>query len=148
MSSINFFTGEYSHTIDTKGRVIIPAKLRDLLGDEFIVTKGLDPCLFVFPVNEWLVIDQKLRALPLNNESARKFMRFMSSGATICELDKQGRILLTQKQREYAHLDKDVMVIGNTNRVEIWDMAIWTENNTYDDVNDILKDMADCGMTL
>ena len=87
-------------------------------------------------------------ALPLNNQSARKFMRFMSSGATICELDKQGRILLTQKQREYAHLDKDVMVIGNTNRVEIWDMAIWTENNTYDDVNDILKDMADCGMTL
>ena len=114
------FMGEYNHTIDTKGRLIIPSKFRDLLGDEFIVTKGLDGCLFVFPKNEWQIIEEKLRKLPLNNKSARKFTRFLVAGATTCELDKQGRILLPQVLRDFAGLEKDVVLAGNLNRIEIW----------------------------
>ena len=131
------FMGQYNHTIDPKGRLIIPSKFRDLLGDEFIVTKGLDGCLFVFPKNEWQIIEEKLRTLPLNNKSARKFIRFLVAGATTCELDKQGRILLPQVLRDFAQLEKDVVLAGNLNRVEIWDAANWTENNAYDDMDDI-----------
>ena len=90
---ILMFMGEYNHTIDTKGRLIIPSKFRDELGDEFVVTKGLDGCLFVFPNQAWQEFEEKLRALPLTNKSARQFSRFFVAGATPCELDKQGRIL-------------------------------------------------------
>ena len=142
------FMGEYNHTIDTKGRLIIPSKFRDLLGDEFIVTKGLDGCLFVFPKNEWQIIEEKLRTLPLNNKSARKFTRFLVAGATTCELDKQGRILLPQVLRDFAQLEKDVVLAGNLNRVEIWSKANWTETSAYDDMDDIADSMADFGLSI
>ncbi len=142
------FMGQYNHTIDPKGRLIIPSKFRDLLGDEFIVTKGLDGCLFVFPKNEWQIIEEKLRTLPLNNKSARKFIRFLVAGATTCELDKQGRILLPQVLRDFAQLEKDVVLAGNLNRVEIWDAANWTENNAYDDMDDIADSMTDFGLSI
>lgn len=140
--------GEYNHTIDTKGRLIIPSKFRDLLGEEFIVTKGLDGCLFVFPQNEWQIIEEKLRKLPLNNKSARKFTRFLVAGATTCELDKQGRILLPQVLRDFAELEKDVVLAGNLNRIEIWSKANWTESNAYDDMDDIAEQMTDFGLSI
>lgn len=142
------FMGEYNHTIDAKGRLIIPSKYRELLGEEFIVTKGLDGCLFVFPKNEWQIIEDKLRLLPLNNKGARKFTRFLVAGATTCELDKQGRILLPQVLRDFAQLEKDVVLAGNLNRVEIWSKANWNESNAYDDMDDIAEQMADFGLSI
>ena len=143
---IRMLMGEYNHTIDTKGRLIIPAKFREQLGNEFVVTKGLDGCLFVFPMNEWELFEQKLRTLPLTQKSARKFTRFFVAGATECELDKQGRILLPQTLREFAQLEKDVVLSGNLNRVEIWSKANWTDNNAYDDMDDIAEQMTDLGL--
>lgn len=142
------FMGEYNHTIDTKGRLIIPSKFREQLGDEFIVTKGLDGCLFVFPKNEWQLFEEKLRTLPLTQKSARKFTRFFVAGATECEVDKQGRILLPQTLREFAELEKDVVLSGNLNRIEIWSKANWAENNAYDDMDDIAEQMTDLGLVI
>ncbi|MDO5345036.1 MAG: division/cell wall cluster transcriptional repressor MraZ [Lachnospiraceae bacterium] len=142
------FMGEYNHTVDTKGRLIIPSKFRELLGDEFIVTKGLDGCLFVFPQNEWQAFEEKLRTLPLTQKGARAFTRFFVAGATPCELDKQGRILLPATLREFAGLDKDVVLAGMLNRIEIWSKAKWTENNACDDMDDIAEQMSDLGLSI
>ena len=142
------FMGEYNHTVDTKGRLIIPSKFREQLGEEFIVTKGLDGCLFVFPQDEWLAFEEKLRTLPLTHKGARQFTRFFVAGATPCELDKQGRILLPATLREFAGLDKDVVLAGMLNRIEIWSKAKWTENNAYDDMDDIAEHMTDLGLSI
>lgn len=119
--------GEYLHTIDGKGRLIMPAKFREALDTRFIATKGLDHCLFVYPMNEWKVLEEKLRALPFTQSEARAFVRFFFSGACECELDKQGRILLPSNLREYAQLEKDVVLVGVSSRVEIWSQMNWTE---------------------
>ena len=116
--------GEYLHTIDGKGRLIVPARFREALGERFIATKGLDHCLFVYPLDEWKVLEEKLRALPFTQPEARAFVRFFFSGATECELDKQGRILLPANLREYAQLDKDAVLVGVSSRVEIWSQAL------------------------
>ena len=142
------FMGEYNHTVDTKGRLIIPSRFRDELGDEFVVTKGLDGCLFVFPNNEWQAYEEKLKALPLTNKSARQFARFFVAGATPCELDKQGRILLPGTLREFAGLEKDVVLTGMLNRIEIWSKSKWNENNSYDDMDDIAEQMTDLGLSI
>ena len=142
------FMGEYNHSIDPKGRLIIPSKFREILGDEFVVTKGLDGCLFVFPNDEWQAFEEKLRALPMANKNARKFSRFFMVGATTCELDKQGRILLPSTLREFADLEKDVVLAGLLNRIEIWSKARWNENNTYDDMDDIAEQMMDLGLNI
>jgi len=142
------FMGEYNHSIDTKGRLIIPSRFREELGDEFVVTKGLDGCLFVFPDNEWRAFEEKLKALPLTNKSARQFARFFVAGATPCELDKQGRILLPQTLREFAGLEKDVVLTGMLNRIEIWSKAKWAENSSYDDMDDIAEQMTDLGLCI
>ena len=128
------FMGEYSHTIDTKGRLIIPSKFREELGETFVVTKGLDGCLFVFSDEEWKAFEIKLKSLPLTNKNARQFARFFVAGATPCELDKQGRILLPATLREFAGLEKDVVLTGMLNRIEIWSKEKWNENNSLDDV--------------
>ncbi|MBQ2014102.1 MAG: division/cell wall cluster transcriptional repressor MraZ [Peptococcaceae bacterium] len=117
------FFGEYEHTIDTKGRVIIPAKLREELGDVFMITKGLDGCLSVYSMDQWAAFEAKLQALPMNQPDARAFARFFFSGATEGELDKQGRVMLPPNMREHAHLTKDVVIAGAGNRLEIWDKA-------------------------
>jgi len=119
--------GEYLHTIDGKGRLIVPARFREALGETFIATKGLDHCLFVYPTDEWKILEEKLRALPFTQPDARAFVRFFFSGATECELDKQGRILLPANLREYAQLDKDVVLVGVSSRVEIWSQTLWTD---------------------
>ncbi len=115
------FFGEYEHTIDVKGRIIIPARLREALGDSFMITKGLDGCLSVYPMEQWAEFEAKLQALPLNQPSARAFARFFFSGATEGELDKQGRVMLPQNLREYAKLEKDIVIAGAGSRLEIWD---------------------------
>ena len=111
------FMGEYQHSIDEKGRLIVPARFREELGLNFVVTRGLDNCLFVYPKPEWQNLEQKLKSLPLTNASARSFVRFFFSGAGECELDKQGRILLPLNLREYARLDREVVLIGVSSRV-------------------------------
>lgn len=121
------FVGEYQHTIDQKGRVIIPAKFREGLGDHFMITRGLDQCIFVYPLEEWRQIEAKLKSLPFTRADARAFTRFFFSGAMECELDKQGRVTLPANLREYARLTKECVLIGVSNRVEIWSKAVWEE---------------------
>ena len=119
------FMGEYQHALDAKGRLIIPAKFREELGEGAIITRGLDNCLFLFPQEEWAVLEGKLKTLPLTKHDARQFVRFLFSGATECELDKQGRIVLPSNLREFAAIDKDAVVIGVSSRVEIWSKERW-----------------------
>lgn len=122
------FIGEYQHNIDVKGRLIIPSKFRDKLGETFIVTRGLDQCLFGYSLAEWSVIEDKLKTLPLTKKDARAFTRFFFSGAIECEMDKMGRINIAPNLRQYAKLEKECVVVGVTNRIEIWDQTTW---NTY-----------------
>lgn len=117
--------GEYQHTIDPKGRVFMPARFREELGERFIATKGLDNCLFVYSPAEWQLLEEKIRALPLSK--ARNLQRFFFAGAAELEADKQGRVLIPQSLREYASLSKDAMIIGASNRVEIWDKQHWDD---------------------
>ena len=140
------FMGEYNHTVDTKGRLIVPSKFREQLGDEFVVTKGLDGCLFVYSKSEWENIEEKFRNVPLTTKDARKFARFFFAGAASCEVDKQGRILLPVVLREYAGIEKDVVSVGVFNRVEIWDKDKWQESNSYDDMDEIAEHIADLGL--
>ena len=140
------FVGEYNHSLDTKGRLIIPSKFRESLGDTFMVTKGLDGCLSIYDMEGWKVLEDKLKALPLTNANARKFSRFMLGGATECEVDKQGRILLPANLREFAHLTKDVALVGVGGRIEIWDKEAWAEANTYDDMEEIAENMEGLGI--
>lgn len=119
------FTGEYQHTIDEKGRLIMPAKFREALGDVFIITKGLDGCLFVYTSEEWKTLEDKLKKLPFTNKDARAFARFFFSGAVECETDKQGRALVSANLREYAGINRDVVVIGVGTRIEIWAVEKW-----------------------
>ncbi len=125
--------GEFPHSLDTKGRLIIPQKLRSSLGETFVVTKGIDSCLFVYPLEEWKIFEDKLRKLPLVNPDARKFVRFFLAGAIECEADAQGRVLLPAKLKEYAHLKKDLISVGIINRVEIWDKDTWEKYNSEND---------------
>ena len=144
------FMGEYIHTIDAKGRLIVPAKFREILGDNFIVTKGLDGCLFVYPNDEWTRFEEKLKSLPLTNKNARQFTRFFLAGAAACEVDKQGRILLPQVLREFASLEKDVVLVGVASRIEIWSRERWDESmNTYDgDMDEVAENMESLGFSI
>jgi len=143
------FMGEYNHTVDAKGRLIVPSKFRDQLGDEFVVTKGLDGCLFVYTLDEWHNVEEKFRSISMTSKEARKFSRFFFAGAASCEVDKQGRILLPQVLREYADLKKEVVLVGVLSRVEIWDKDRWLEN-TYDEeeMEEIAERMAELGFSI
>ncbi len=137
--------GEYHHTIDIKGRMIVPSKFREGLGETFVITRGLDQCLFGYPMSEWQVIEEKLKALPLTKKDARAFTRFFFSGATECELDKQGRVNIATPLLQYAKLEKECVVIGVSNRIELWSKSIW---ETYvaeqeDSFEEIAENMID-----
>lgn len=119
------FMGEFEHSLDSKARIIVPSKFREGLGDMFVLTRGLDNCLFAYPMTEWNVIEAKLRELPLTKADARAFVRLFLSGATECEVDKQGRVVLPANLRSHAKIDKDVIVIGVSTRVEIWAKEVW-----------------------
>lgn len=142
------FYGEYQHTIDPKGRVIVPSKFREGLGENFIVTKGLDNCLFAYSAEGWERIISKLMTIPLTDKDGRAFVRFFTAGAAECELDKQGRILLPQNLRDYAGLTKDLSVTGAITRVEIWDRDRWTSHSGYynDNMDKIAEKMSSLGI--
>ena len=140
------FMGEYNHSIDAKGRLIVPSKFREQLGSEFVVTKCLDGCLFVYSHEEWQRIEESLREKPLTSKDARKFLSFFFAGAATCEVDKQGRILLPANLREYAGIDKDIVSVGVYSRVEIWSKDRYLENTDYDDMDEIAEHMAELGI--
>lgn len=119
--------GEFQHNIDAKGRIIVPAKFREGLGEKFVLTRGLDQCLFAYPMDEWKVVEEKLKKLPLTKKDARRFTRFFFSGAVECEVDKQGRINIPQPLRTYSMLEKECVIIGVSNRVEVWAKEIWED---------------------
>lgn len=119
--------GEYQHNIDEKGRMIIPAKFREELGSTFVLTRGLDQCVFGYPLSEWQQLEQKLKSLPFTKKDARAFTRFFFSGAMECQLDKQGRVNITPTLRNYAKLEKECTIIGVSNRIEIWSKAEWSQ---------------------
>lgn len=121
--------GEFLHTVDPKGRLILPAKFREELGEAFIITKGLDNCLFVYGKQEWALLEAKLKQLPMAKPEVRAFARFFFGGAAEVECDKQGRVLLPLNLREHASLDKDVVVLGVSNRAEIWSKSLWDSYN-------------------
>lgn len=142
------FLGEYNHSIDAKGRLIVPAKFREDLGENFIVTKGLDGCLYIYPDNEWKEFEKKLSELPMGKSDIRKMVRFFLSAATQVELDKQGRILIPGTHREFAGLEKDVILAGVGKKIEIWSKEKWEETATFDyeDMDDVAERMADLGI--
>lgn len=142
------FMSEYNHTIDAKGRLIIPSKFRESLGDEFVVSKGMDGCLFVYANNDWDAFEQKLTSLPLINKEARQFARFFLAGAAQVELDKQGRILLPAGLREFAGLEKDVVLVGVGSRIEIWSSERWESMSSDENMDDIAAAMEGLGLTI
>lgn len=139
------FMGEYNHTLDEKGRLIIPSKFRDELGHDFVVTKGLDNCLFVFAQNEWKNFEEKLTGIPITNKAGRMFSRFMLGSATQPDIDKQGRMLIPANLREYASITKDAILMGIGNRIEIWDKESW-ESKEAEDMDAIAVNMEDLGI--
>ena len=142
------FIGEYEHSVDAKGRVIMPAKLREDIGEKFIVTKGLDGCLFAYSKTEWSNFEEKLKTLPLTNKNARDFVRFFLSGAVEEEVDKQGRFLIPGNLREYASLNKETVITGVGTRIEIWDKDKWKSYNSEENLSadQIAENMANLGM--
>ena len=138
--------GEYEHSLDAKGRLIMPAKLRQDMGEKFIITKGLDGCLFAFSQNEWLNFETKLKALPLSDRNARNFVRFFLSGATECEIDKQGRFLIPSNLRISAGLVKETVVIGVGTRLEIWNKATWEKCDENISADEIAENMTMLGI--
>ncbi len=135
--------GEYHHSIDEKGRIIIPSKFRYDLGEKFIVTRGLDKCLFIYSENEWNKLVNKLKNLPFTKQDTRNFLRFFLSGATECEFDKQGRINITSPLVSYADLKKDCVIIGVNDRLEVWSASAWEEfiNNNSDNLSNIAENL-------
>lgn len=141
------FIGEYQHSLDEKGRVTVPSKYREQLEDSFILTKGLDGCLFIYTLSEWAVFEQKLKSLPLTNLNARKFVRFFLSGAVECVPDKQGRILIPSSLRVYSEIEKDIVFIGMGNRIEVWSQSKWeVYNNEEVDMELLASQMEDLGI--
>ena len=142
------YKGEYSHSIDAKGRLIIPAKFRDLLGEQFVVTKGFDGCLFAFDQEGWDAFEEKLKALPMDIPGARQLGRFFMAGADDVELDKQGRILLPANLLQHAKIEKEAIIAGVGNRAEIWSKAEWEKASTFDDINSIAAKMSEYGLSI
>ena len=134
------FMGEYHYSIDDKGRLTIPSKLRYELGESFIVTRGLDNCLFIYPKEEWNQVISKYKELP-NTKDARNFMRFFLSGATEVNFDKQGRINISSPLISYAELKKECIIIGTGDRLEIWSSNNW--NDFFDSTKDNMSDIAE-----
>ena len=138
--------GEYEHTIDAKGRLSMPSKLRRDMGEAFIVTKGLDGCLFAFSQEEWKNFETKLKALPLSDKNARNFVRFFLAGATECEIDKQGRFLIPGNLREAAKLEKEAVIIGVGTRLEIWNKEVWASKDEEISADEIAENMTMLGI--
>lgn len=143
------FMGEYEHILDAKGRMIVPSKFREALGDRFVVTRGLDGCLFVYDEGEWNRFEGQLSALPLNRKDNRVFVRHFLAGAAEVEVDRQGRVLLPARLREFAGLEKDVVLVGAANHIEIWSRDLW-ENQKGEEgsMEEIAERMAELGLRM
>lgn len=135
------FMGEYQHSIDAKGRMIVPAKFRELLGETFVLTRGLDQCIFGYPMDEWRKLEQKLKDLPMTNKDARAFARFFFSGANEVELDKQGRINIPSTLIQHASLEKECIVLGVSSKIEIWAKDTW--NSYFEQSSESFNDIAE-----
>ena len=142
------FMCEYSHTVDTKGRLIVPAKFREVLGDAFVICKGLDHCLYIYSNEDWEAFANQLSSLPLTNKAAREFVRFFLSGASQVEVDKLGRILVPSSLRTFAGLDKDVVLAGVGHRIEVWSREKWEGESGGSDMDEIAETMDKLGITL
>lgn len=142
------FMCEYSHTVDTKGRLIVPAKFREVLGDAFVICKGLDHCLYIYSNEDWEAFANQLSSLPLTNKAAREFVRFFLSGASQVEVDKLGRILVPSSLRSFAGLDKDVVLAGVGHRIEVWSKEKWEGESGSGDMDEIAETMDKLGITL
>jgi MraZ protein len=141
------FIGEYQHAVDNKNRMIIPSKFRDSLGEGFVLTKGLDGCLYAYTMEEWKVMEEKLKKLPLTNKDARAFVRFFFSGANEIDIDKQGRALIPQNLLEYAGIKKEIISIGVSTRIEIWGKEKWEDYNSQNiDYDAIAEKMSELGI--
>jgi MraZ protein len=142
------FTGEYKHSIDDKGRLIIPSKIRQEIGKEIIITRGLDGCLFGYPKDTWKKRIEELNSLQYTKKDVRAFTRFFTSGAVTLDFDKQGRINIPNYLSDYASLGKDVVIIGVSDRIEIWSDKAWDEflNNNIDRLSDIAENLFDANL--
>ncbi len=138
--------GEYEHSLDSKNRIIMPSKFRDDIGEKFIVTKGLDGCLFAYSLQEWQNFEEKLRSLPLSSKDARAFSRFFFAGATDCLLDKQGRFLIPSNLIEFAGLEKDLVIVGMNSRIEIWSKSKWEDVDEQISADEIAEKMEMLGI--
>ncbi len=142
------FLGQYQNSIDAKGRTIIPAKFRDELGSNFVLTKGLENCLFIYPMSQWESFREKLNNLPLTSKESRAFVRRFFAGAVECELDKQGRVNIPPVLREHAELDKELVTIGVNERIEIWSKVNWDKysEGIDDEYEEILQEISGLGI--
>jgi protein mraZ len=141
------FMGEFNHNVDAKGRAIVPSKFREELGEKFIVTKGMDGCLFLYTMTAWEAYVEKLSNLPTTNPNARRFVRIVTSGASECEPDGNGRIMIPANLREFAGITKEIVTIGANDRVEIWDKQRWADYNGDGDFDDeMIESMAEFGI--
>ncbi|MCM0650420.1 division/cell wall cluster transcriptional repressor MraZ [Clostridium swellfunianum] len=141
------FIGEYQHAVDSKNRMIIPSKFREALGESFVLTKGLDGCLYAYTMEEWKILEEKLKKLPLTSKDARAFVRFFFSGANEIDVDKQGRALIPQNLLEYAGVSKEIVSIGVSTRIEIWGKEKWEEYNSQNiDFDGIAEKMSELGI--
>lgn len=142
------FIGEYHHAIDPKNRVIMPAKLREKLDESFVMTKGLDNCLFIYSMQEWRIVEEKLKNLPMTNKDARAFVRYFFAGACECEVDKQGRVLIPINLKEHAKIDKEVVFVGVSTRIELWSLEEWNKFNNDADISyeDVAEKMSQLGI--
>jgi len=140
--------GEYQHNLDTKNRLTMPSKLREDIGETFVITKGLDECIFGFSKKEWKNFEDKLKTLPLTNKDARDFVRFFLSGAVECELDRQGRFLIPANLKEYAGLNKEATITGVGTRIEIWNAETWKKYNSSENISadKLAENMANLGV--
>ncbi|MBQ1488531.1 MAG: division/cell wall cluster transcriptional repressor MraZ [Lachnospiraceae bacterium] len=140
------FKSEYNHTIDPKGRLVIPTKFRPGLGNSFVITKGIDKCLYFYPVDAWEEMEDKLAKIPLTNKAGRTFARFMIGGAAEVDMDAQGRILLPAYLREYAEIIKDTVMIGMVNHVELWAKELRDAASEDVDINEIAESLDGLGI--
>ncbi len=139
------FMGEYNHTLDSKNRVIVPAKFREELGEQSVLTLGLDRCLYLYPVLEWERVAEQLDQLP-GTQEARKMKRFFFSAATPCEIDKQGRILILPKHKNYAGLAKEIVFVGVSKKAEIWSRERY-EDLSFDDMEEAADMISQYGIS-
>lgn len=142
------FMGEFQHSLDDKGRLIVPAKFREGLGEKFIITRGLDDCLFVYPLSQWNILEEKIKELPTSHRDTRAFVRMFFSGAVESDLDKQGRVVIPAHLREHARIDREVYVIGVSTKVEIWAKDAWEDysNEARQSYEEIAEKIMDIGI--